>query len=81
MVLLYIVSRDARDTYAYLKEAFKGITEIEIVFDRRQAERRQGSPLPAGDRRRGDRRKRSIARDLETIGSALVKTTGGVSRP
>jgi hypothetical protein len=73
MALLYVVSRDAPDTFAYLTEAFKGIAEVEILFDRRRAERRQGPPLPSDDRRQGDRRKKSIKRDLDTIGSALVK--------
>jgi len=55
---LYIVSREHRWLYRHLVERFQDDPDVEVILDRRVAERRtQPSPLPAEqDRRRSERR-------------------------
>jgi hypothetical protein len=56
---LFIVSRDELELYAYLKEQFGPDSEVEVILDRRRAERRVSSGTAASDRRRRDRRTRA----------------------
>ena len=55
---LYIVSREHRWLYRHLAERFQDDPDVEVILDRRVAERRtQPSPPPAEqDRRRSERR-------------------------
>jgi hypothetical protein len=53
---LFIVRRDQEALYSHLRQAFAGSPAVQVILDRRQADRRQRA-LPVGeDRRRGDRR-------------------------
>jgi len=66
-----IVARAEPARYHYLRQLF-GET-MDVFIDRRVGERRR-DPTPAGvERRRQDRRVRSLARDLQGIGWALVR--------
>jgi hypothetical protein len=56
---LFIVARDELDLYAYLKEQFGPDSEVDVILDRRRAERRAGSRAVPNDRRRRDRRTRA----------------------
>lgn len=55
---LYIVARDHPELFSYLYQAFARDGEVDVILDRRVAERRRTSaPYPA-ERRRADRRSR-----------------------
>jgi len=70
--LLVIVAREELARYAYLKHVFASET-VEVLVDRRHEERRRRQTAPAFDKRRGERRVRSIAQDLQSLGWALVR--------
>ncbi len=61
--LIFVVSRDALDHYEYLKRAFAGDDRVSVVLDRRSGERRKASSAREGDRRRADRRSRRLIDD------------------
>ena len=61
--LIFVVSRDALDHYEYLKRAFAGDDRVSVVLDRRWGERRKASSARDGDRRRVDRRSRRLIDD------------------
>lgn len=53
---LFIVRRDQDALYSHLREAFAGSPVVQVILDRRQADRRR-KVVPVGEeRRRGDRR-------------------------
>lgn len=70
--LLVIVARSESARYAYLKHVFANDT-VEVIVDRRHTVRRVQDGPPALDRRRGDRRHRSVDEELRTLGWALVR--------
>jgi hypothetical protein len=53
---LFIVSRDLPERYNSLAYAFDGDRSVRVIFDRRRADRRQQTSVPALERRRDDRR-------------------------
>lgn len=71
---LVIAAPDRQELYEYFKRKFDLITTIEVVRERRLAERRtraNGSPL---DRRRRDRRARpAVEAELRAFGFAIVR--------
>ena len=70
--LTVIVSRMEPARYTYLKHSFANDV-IEVMFDRRVGSRRQRQePVPL-DKRRGERRRRDIAKELKEFGWALVR--------
>lgn len=70
---LLIVARHRRELYEQVKRAFAGHESVEVVLDRRAGERRQGKGKPALEKRRRDRRSRSVIDEqLRTIGWSLV---------
>jgi hypothetical protein len=77
-----IVSRTEPARYQYLKEAFARET-VDVVTDRRVAERRRGEGRTWAERRRGDRRQLDTTVDLQTFGWALVRpgAASGGPRP
>jgi hypothetical protein len=71
--LLFVVSRAEPERYEYLRRAFAREEAVEVVFDRREGERRQIRRSPSVERRRRDRRARDIGHELERLGYALVR--------
>jgi hypothetical protein len=71
---LFIVGRDRVDLYRYLSQTFADAENVEVIWDRREGERRRrGSNGVALDRRRRDRRTRlSADEDLKTVGYVFL---------
>jgi hypothetical protein len=70
---LLIVARHRRELYEEVKRAFAGHESVEVILDRRGGERRQRKGAPTLDKRRRDRRSRSVIEEqLRTIGWSLV---------
>ncbi len=64
---LFLVSRQDARLYEYLVDRFRDDSNVEVILDRRQGERRsraQSAGHAGGDRRRADRRTRREV-DLE----------------
>ena len=61
---LFIVSRHHASLFTYLTERFQGDPKVEIIIDRRIAERRRGEMTPSVERRCGDRRTKRPDDDL-----------------
>lgn len=78
-MLLFIVSRDSRSQFEYLKDAFAGEQSVQVILDRRVGQRRAHAGLGgAAERRRADRRARAyLDHELHTLGWALVQPGGG----
>ena len=55
---LFIVSRHHVRMHAYLQERFQGDDKVELILDRRMAQRRSSAGAHAVERRRSDRRAR-----------------------
>jgi hypothetical protein len=53
---LFIVAQGHPDLYADLQRQFKGNTEVEVIVDRRLAERRGRQDPHVPERRQGERR-------------------------
>jgi hypothetical protein len=70
---LFIVSRQHPDLYAYLRERFASDRGVEVVLDRRVAQRRRGeAPYPA-ERRQAERRGRpEVELELQTRSHAIL---------
>jgi hypothetical protein len=80
--LLFIVSRRQPDLHAYVARQFASEPEMQVLLDRRRAQRRRpGAPAPAAvERRQGDRRRDAeAAHQLLTMGYALARPAAGVS--
>jgi len=70
---LLVVARHRRELYEQVKRAFAGHESVEVILDRRAGERRQRKGASALDRRRRNRRSRSVIDEqLRTIGWSLV---------
>lgn len=76
--VLFIVSRAEPKLHRYVASAFAGVSEVEIVLDRRQGERRRRNDPALLDRRLSDRRLYDVTRTLQQLGWVVVK---GGSRP
>jgi hypothetical protein len=72
--ILFVVARNAADHYRYLKQTFAGDEHVEVVFDRRRAERRRRASGQTPERRRGDRRSRlDVTERLRSAGWSIVR--------
>ena len=77
--LLLIVSRAEAGRYAYFKHVFANRhlfadEVVDVMVDRRTAQRRARPALMALDNRRRERRVRGlVAKDLQTFGWAVVR--------
>lgn len=69
--LLLIVSRTEPERYAYLKHIL-GSETVDVTLDRRVEERRRLQTPVVAERRRGERRRRDVTEDLQTLGWAVV---------
>jgi hypothetical protein len=72
--LLFIVSRDQRDVHDYLTKEFRRDEQIQIILDRRLAERRRRAESKPCDQRLSARR-RSVAvqEQVRSVGFAVIR--------
>ena len=70
--LLLVVVRDEPRRFEYLRHTYSSET-VEVIVDRRVAERRHAHRAVATDRRGAPRRHRDLSADLQTFGWALVR--------
>jgi hypothetical protein len=68
--MLCIVSRDRRDLFQELSEQFRGVSDVEVIFDRRIGQRRRVDVSTPVNRRRGERRQ--FRDDLRLLGWILT---------
>jgi hypothetical protein len=77
---VFIVSRQHRDLYTYLRERFASDPAVEVILDRRFGQRRQHKAEVGAERRRADRRQRpEVEQELQTRSHAIITiedTTG-----
>jgi len=77
--LLFVVSLEQPQRYDSLAHAFSGDDEVQVIFDRRRADRRQRQQVPVAERRRRDRRSAARAWALRTVGWDRVAFADDVS--
>ena len=71
--LMFVVARGRSDLYDHLREGCRGVESIDVVLDRRHAERRRRwGAAPAAERRRTERRTWRVDEDLGTFGFAVI---------
>jgi hypothetical protein len=81
---LFIVSRDHTALQRHLQERFKGDDKVEVIIDRRTAERRRAAPKPPdGERRARDRRTNTgVDVELRTRSHVIVTVPeSGIDTP
>ena len=72
--ILFVVSRDELPLYNQLTREFVGKDNIRVVLDRRTGERRTSDATPGAERRRGDRRVRTLTdSQLRALGWSIVR--------
>jgi hypothetical protein len=70
---LFIVARDRSDLYRYLSQTFADAENVEVIWDRRNSERRRPETLSTPERRRRERRVRQAVDDeIRTVGYAFI---------
>ena len=69
---LVIVARPQVNLYEYLRQKFADDPNVQVVLDRRQAERRSETAATAADHRAADRRQLGIDQALRARGLAVV---------
>lgn len=70
---VFIVSRQHRDLYTYLRERFASDPAVEVVLDRRFGQRRQQQAPVDAERRRNERRQRpEVEAELQTRSHAII---------
>ena len=79
-MLIFVVGRSRLDRYEELGRKFAGWTDVGIVLDRREGDRRTPRGTFAGvDRRRVERRRRFNDEPYLKLGWAVVETYESVS--
>lgn len=68
-----VVNRDRPELYAYLAGQLSGVGDVEVLLDRRRAERRRRSGEHEAERRRGDRRRSDPGPELGQHGIAVTR--------
>ena len=68
-----IVARDREALYQHFKDSFAGNPTVSVILDRRSGERRGGAPGLGIERRRRDRRWKSVNEQLHVMGWAVVR--------
>jgi len=71
--ILFIVDRQKLDVYEQLRRSFDDEPSVQVVLDRRHAERRRTQQSPAVERRSRERRLQSVAQSLQANGFAVVR--------
>jgi hypothetical protein len=69
---VFIIARGEPDLYEYLTRHFADRPDVEVILDRRTAERRRRNVTPLTERRCCGRRARSVEGDLAALGFAVV---------
>lgn len=69
--LVFIVSRADARMYTYLKRTM-ATAGVAVIMDRRAGERRNARQATVPDRRKSDRRRQDVSRELRSYGWALV---------
>jgi len=76
--LLFVVAREDPARLEYIRHHFAGEPEVEIIIDRRLADRRLALDVHSAERteRRGgrDRRQQQVHGDLTALGWTLITT-------
>jgi len=79
-MLIFVVARTRLDRYEELRRQFEDWSEVRIVLDRREGERRTiPRTFSGGDRRRAERRHRLYDQPYLKLGWAVVDTDELVS--
>ena len=65
---LVVVQREQADLYRHLEQRFRDIGFVQVLFDRRQGDRRRQGPRVEPDQRRADRRQPPTAKEREQWG-------------
>ena len=70
---LFIVARERSDLYRYLSQTFADAESVEVIWDRRSAERRILPTATTPERRHRERRGRlNVDDELRTVGYAFL---------
>jgi hypothetical protein len=70
---LFVVSRRYPDLYEYLRERFASDSAVEVILDRRVAQRRQRQTPHPTERRHAERRQRpEVEMELQTRSHAII---------
>jgi len=70
---LFVVSRRNQDLHQYLRERFASDPAVEVILDRRIAQRRQRRLPVDAERRRADRRQRpEVEVELQSHSHAII---------
>lgn len=75
---LFIVARDQPDLWHHLRRDFAEDEEVRVILDRRRGERRKWVQTHEPERRRADRRRASIDRDLRYRSFIIIHEEQGV---
>ena len=71
---ILIVARNQPGLFGYLRQRFARSKEVEVLFDRRRAQRRQRAQSSAAERRQADRRtQRATEKHLREYGFAVFR--------
>jgi len=71
--LVFVVSRDNLEKFEELKREFANEEIVDVILDRRHADRRVRDVTPELERRHGDRRRREVQPQLQEKGWALIR--------
>jgi hypothetical protein len=71
--LVFVVSRQQPERYDFLKRAFSEEETVEIVLDRRRGQRRRESVAADTERRRSDRRTMDRNGEIDRLGWTLIR--------
>jgi len=76
---LFIVSRQQPDLYSYLSREFSSESDVRVIVDRREGERRRQGERRAnsrGDRRHTDRRALGeVSSQINSLGYAFIRVS------
>lgn len=71
--LVFVVARGEPERYEFLRRAFAEEETVEIVLDRRRGERRRQTLASTPERRHGERRGPSRDGELDRLGWTLLR--------
>jgi hypothetical protein len=75
--LIFLVRRDRRDLFESLQRSFADEKDVEVILDRRIANRRQEDAEHSRERRRADRRVRpAVYAEVRERGWSVARVAG-----